>query len=213
MRELLGEDLAVRIRGDVAVLHSPAVDGVDDPPDHLADARFPLGGAEWAPEVLLGHDVRGVLRPGPGELHAALLEGVSALLVVGDDGVADLPVHLVEGVDPFPGEVAPERKPLTLHSKILLLGRHDPLLLDSAWGKGHPAPLWGNAVENDSRVILPPTASRVKCSGHSIFPHFGASGRDRAVQPQDVVVAEVRWACALRAHVSGAAARVHVRSR
>ena len=44
-----------------------------------------------------------------GELDVPLLEGVAALLVVGNDGVPGLPFNLVERVDALLGEVALER--------------------------------------------------------------------------------------------------------
>ena len=50
-------------------------------------------GAEGAAEVLLGDDVRGVLRPRDRELDVGLEEGVGAVLVVLDAGVAPLPLH------------------------------------------------------------------------------------------------------------------------
>ena len=59
--------------------------------------RLALVAAEAAAEVLLGHDVRGVLAPGDRELDAALLE--RGLLGVADDRVADLPLDRVEGMD------------------------------------------------------------------------------------------------------------------
>ena len=109
--QLVGEGLGVRLGGEVAVLDAPSVDGVDDPSDHLANGGLPLGRPQGAPEVLLGDDVGGVLGPGLGELHVALLERVPALLVVGDDRVADLPLDLVEWVRTSFREVPLERQP------------------------------------------------------------------------------------------------------
>src|SRR5207248_3297089 len=82
--ELVGEDAGLLLRGKVAVLQAPPADRVHDPPDELADARLALRRVERTPEVLLRDDVRGVLGPALGELNAALLEGVAALLEVRD---------------------------------------------------------------------------------------------------------------------------------
>jgi hypothetical protein len=112
MRQLVGEDLCVLLRGEVVVLLAPAADRVDDAGDELADRGLTLRRAERASEVLLGDDVGGVLRPADGKLHAALLEGVPALLEVGDDRVARLPFDLVERVGPLRREMPPERQPL-----------------------------------------------------------------------------------------------------
>jgi hypothetical protein len=131
--ELLGEDVGVLSGGEVAVLHSPAFDRVDDAGDQLADARLPLRRVERAPEVLLGHDVRGVLRPRLGELDVALLEGVPALLEVGDDRVAGVPLHRVEGMDAVLGEVPLEPQArLGARVDVTFPGRHDCLL----WSEG-----------------------------------------------------------------------------
>src|SRR5262245_63575093 len=51
--------------------------------------------SERPPEVLLGDDVGGVLRPPGRELHVRLLEGDRPVLPVGDAGVPALPHHLV----------------------------------------------------------------------------------------------------------------------
>ena len=105
VRELVGEDLGVLLRGEVSVLLAPAADRVDDAGDELADRGLALGRAERTTEVLLGDDVGGVLRPADGELNAALLEGVPAFLEVGDDRVTRLPFDLVERVGPLRREV------------------------------------------------------------------------------------------------------------
>ena len=121
VRQLVGEDLRVRLGGEVAVLRAPAADRVDDAGDELADRGLTLGRAERAAEVLLGDDVGGVLRPADGELHAALLEGVPALLEVGDDRVARLPFDLVERVGPLGREMTPEREPLLVADHLYVL--------------------------------------------------------------------------------------------
>src|SRR5207244_223455 len=98
-------------------------DGVHHPADQLADAGLPLRRPQRAPEVLLGHDVRGVLGPALRELHPPLLEGVAALLVVGDDGVADLPLDLVEWVDAVLREVPLESQTTGSRPDLPLPGR------------------------------------------------------------------------------------------
>ena len=56
------------------------------------------GGAERAPEVLLGQDVGGVEAPAGRNLHSELLEGDRPGGVIGDPGVPPLPLHGVVGV-------------------------------------------------------------------------------------------------------------------
>ena len=73
--QLVAERLCLLVVDEVAVLHAPLADRVDDPVDDLAQRRLPLRGAEGPAEVLLGEDVRGVDAPGRGHLHAELLEG------------------------------------------------------------------------------------------------------------------------------------------
>src|SRR5262249_20434188 len=75
-----------------------------DAADHLADALLALGGGHAAAEVLLRDDVRRRLRPELRELDALLLE--RGLVLAGDEGVARLPLDLVERVAPGDGEVA-----------------------------------------------------------------------------------------------------------
>ena len=112
VRQLVGEDLGIRLGAEVVVLLAPAADRVDHAGDELADRGLALRRAERSAEVFLGDDVGGVLRPADGELHTALLEGVPALLEVGDDRVARLPFDLVERVGPLGREVPPEGEPL-----------------------------------------------------------------------------------------------------
>ena len=90
MGQLFGEHAGIGVRGEVPVARSPPRDSVDDPADHLANGALALGGSELSAEILLSDDVRGVLGPGRGELHAPLLERVAAFLVIGDDGITDL---------------------------------------------------------------------------------------------------------------------------
>src|SRR5581483_10162278 len=91
------ERLRVLLGGEVAAGAPPLRDPPGDAGDHLLDRALALGRAERAAEVLLGHDVGRVLRPALRELDAALLEGRVGRIA--DDGVADLPLDLVEGVD------------------------------------------------------------------------------------------------------------------
>src|SRR5205807_4587561 len=74
---------------------------------------LPLRRVELAAEVLLGHDVRRVLRPRGGELDVALLEG--DLVALADPGVAGLPLDRVEGVDGGIGEATRNAQTLTGH--------------------------------------------------------------------------------------------------
>ena len=97
MRELVGEGLGVRRRGEVALRLAPAADRAHDAADHLADAVLALGAAERAAEVLGDDDVGRQLRPGRGDLDVVLLEDDLALLVL-DDGAAPFPLDGVEGV-------------------------------------------------------------------------------------------------------------------
>src|SRR4029453_16822846 len=169
VRELVREDLRVLVAGEVAALAPPAGDRVDDAPDELAGARLALRRAERTAEVLLRDDGGGVLRPGDRELDVPLLEGVAALLVVGDDGVARLPLDLVERMDAVAREVALEGQPLPDPPDVSLFGGHRHLLVDrfpasvSTGGEG--------TVENYRRVILyrPADAvklgSRISCGG------------------------------------------------
>jgi hypothetical protein len=94
--ELGLEGVGVRVGGEVAALAAPAGDRAGDAGDHLLDRVLALVGADPSAEVLLGDDVRRVLRPGLRELDAALLE--DRVVRVADDRVAELPLDLVERV-------------------------------------------------------------------------------------------------------------------
>src|SRR5205085_416126 len=74
--------------------------------DHLLHARLALRRAELPPEVLLGDDVGGGLRPELRELDPLLLEG--RLVLARDEGVADLPFDLVERVAAGDREIPPD---------------------------------------------------------------------------------------------------------
>lgn len=80
---------------EVAVGGTPRGDRVDDPRHHIAQRVFAPLGAEPATEILLGDDVRGVLRPELRELDAELLEDDLTGAVMDDAGIAALPWHLV----------------------------------------------------------------------------------------------------------------------
>ena len=82
--------------GEVAALTAPRAGRGDDAADHLLDALLALRRGHAAAEVLLRDDVGGRLRPELGELHVLLLEG--GLVLAGNEGVADLPLDLVERV-------------------------------------------------------------------------------------------------------------------
>ena len=109
--ELVAERRALLLVDEVAVLHAPRGDRVGDPVDHLAQRRLALLGAEGAPEVLLGDDVGGVLRPRDRELDVGLEEGVGAVLVVRDAGLAPFPFDRVVGVLTRLGEVPADPDP------------------------------------------------------------------------------------------------------
>ena len=102
--QLVGEDLGVRVGGEVAAVDPGPVVGTDDPVDQLAQAGLALRGADGAAEVLAGDDVRGVHRPVRRELHAALLEVDRAVPPVRHDDVPALPLDLVVGMHPRGGE-------------------------------------------------------------------------------------------------------------
>ena len=96
------EGVGILVAREVAALATPSGDRSGHPADHLLDRGLALVASELAPEVFLGDDVRRVLRPGPGELDSALLEG--RVLGITDDRVPQLPLDLVEGVDAFTGQ-------------------------------------------------------------------------------------------------------------
>jgi len=103
------EGLGVRLGREVAALAPPVRDPVGHPGDQLPDARLAPGRPQLAAKVLRHHDVRRRLRPGLRHLDAVLLEHRLALLV-GDHGVADVPLDAVEGVDAGLGVAALDRQ-------------------------------------------------------------------------------------------------------
>ena len=109
--ELVAERLGLVVVDEVAVADSPVGDRVGDPVDDLPQRRLALRCAERAPEVLLGDDVRRVLRPADGELDVGLEEGVGAVAVVGDAGVAALPLDGLVRMRPRLGEVPADPDP------------------------------------------------------------------------------------------------------
>src|SRR5512146_168308 len=102
--ELGFEGVGLLLGREVAVLAAPGGDRVDDAPDHLLDAALALGRGHAAAEVLLRDDVGGGLAPELRELDVLLVE--DRLVLAGDEGVARLPVDLVEGVAAGDREVA-----------------------------------------------------------------------------------------------------------
>jgi len=109
---------------EVAVAHAPRGDRVGDAVDHLSHRPLALVGAERAAEVLLGDDVRGVLRPRDGKLDVGLVERVGAVLEVRDARLAPLPLERVVGMHPRLGEVPTDPDP-----DVLRRDRHCVLLL------------------------------------------------------------------------------------
>src|SRR5690606_719357 len=146
---------------EVAALAAPRGDGVGHPVDHLAQRALALGGAQGAPEVLLGDDVGGVHRPRRRELDAELLEGHGAVGEVGDAGVAPLPRELVVGVHAGSGEVTADADAGLLggdgHGALLgwLDGGRTSVVVQSPGG---PGPSW---------TPWPPTPSTTTCCAFS----------------------------------------------
>src|SRR5581483_8474094 len=106
------ERVGLVVGREVAAVAAPAADRVDDAADHLLDRGLALGRAELPAEVLLRDDVRGRLRPELRELDRLLVE--RGLLLARDEGVADLPVDLVERVAAGDGEEALDAELLRL---------------------------------------------------------------------------------------------------
>src|SRR5919199_976480 len=111
VRQLGLERVAVLGRGEVAARPAPIGDRAGDARDHLLDRALAGGRVELAAEVLLGDDVRRVLRPRARELDVRLLEG--DLAAVADPRVAQLPPDRVERMDPRTREDAPDCQRLT----------------------------------------------------------------------------------------------------
>ena len=95
--QLIGEVLDVLVGSEIALLPSPARDGVDHASDELLDRALPLGGPDLSAKVLGRDDIGRHLGPELGELHIALLEHHLAGLVR-DHGGSEVPLDLVEWV-------------------------------------------------------------------------------------------------------------------
>src|SRR5438874_11896161 len=136
--ELGLEGLGLFLGREVAAVSAPAGDRVDDAADHLLDAALALGRGHAAAEVLLGDDVRRRLAPELGELDALLLE--SRLVLAGDEGVAQLPLELLERVAARDREVALDGRSRGLVSDCVhvLLGRYCCVL--GAFCRRHSSP-------------------------------------------------------------------------
>src|SRR5207248_9898290 len=93
---------------EVVPLATPPGDGAGHPADHLLHRALAVRRAELAPEVLLGDDVGGVLRPALRELDVRLLERDP--VAVSDSRVAQLPLDGVEGVRGLVREETTDRK-------------------------------------------------------------------------------------------------------
>ena len=99
-RQLRLERVAVLDRGEVAALTPPVGDRARHAADHLLDRALARRRVELPAEVLLGHDVRRVLRPRRRELHVVLAERA-------DGCGARLPLDGLERMDTGLGEQAP----------------------------------------------------------------------------------------------------------
>ena len=106
--ELGLEGVAVLGRREVAARAAPVGDRAGDAADHLLDRALARRRVELAAEVLLGDDVRRVLRPGLGELDVLLLERDP--IPVADARVARLPLDGVERMDARRREVPLDRQ-------------------------------------------------------------------------------------------------------
>src|SRR4030095_1691320 len=88
-----------RSRSKVLLAARPFGDRVDDATNELLDRTLTLGRSDVAAEVFRDHDIGRFLRPRLRDLDATLLEHNMTLLVA-DDGVAQIPLDLVEWVIP-----------------------------------------------------------------------------------------------------------------
>ena len=91
------ERVAVLDGREVPARAAPVGDRARHTTDHLLDGVLAQRRVELAAEVLLGDDVRRVLRPRLRKLDAALLEGDA--VAVGDAGIAQFPLDGVERLD------------------------------------------------------------------------------------------------------------------
>ena len=104
------ERVAVLLGGEVAALASPAGDRAGHAADHLLDRTLTSRRSGLAAEVLLGDDVRRVLRPRLRKLDVALLEG--DLVAVADARIPQLPLDRLERMLPRRGEKSADRESL-----------------------------------------------------------------------------------------------------
>ena len=124
------EGLRLLLVREVAAVAPPGAGRLDDPADHLPDARLALRRGHAPAEVLLGDDVRGRLRPELRELDALLLEHRAVL--PRDERVPDLPLDLVERVAAGDREVPPDAAaPCRVRDAV-----HERLVLDDGCDTG-----------------------------------------------------------------------------
>ena len=104
MGQFVSERPGIFFGRKIAVLQSPAGYGINHPPDHLADAMFPLRTAQRSTEVLRDDHVGGHLRPGLRDFNVRLLEDNLAPFV--DNGRrTQFPFDLVVGIHPLTGKI------------------------------------------------------------------------------------------------------------
>ncbi len=108
VRQLGVEGVGVLFACEVAAGATPAGDRAGDAADHLLDRALALGRAELSAEVLLGDDVRRVLRPGLRELDAGAARRRPSRR--GRCARRAAPTHGVEGVRVGRGEQAFDRE-------------------------------------------------------------------------------------------------------
>jgi hypothetical protein len=104
------KSLAVLICREVATLPPPLGDSAGHSRQHLLDAALTLGRTGLTPEILLCHDVGGILAPRLRKFDIPLLEG--HLLTLADPRVASFPFDRVERIHARLAEIAPDRKTL-----------------------------------------------------------------------------------------------------
>ena len=104
------EDLGILLGGKVAVLLPRRAVLPHHPIDQGLEAGLALWGAESSPEILGGHDRRGVDAPGTRELDSSLFEDHLTGFPVLLDDITTFPGHLLVRVDPLGGEDAGNRE-------------------------------------------------------------------------------------------------------
>src|SRR5262249_27574963 len=156
-RELVDEDrlqlglerVGLLVGREVAVLAPPRGHRVHDPADHLPHGALPLRRAHPPTEVLLRDDVGRRLRPELRKLNVLLLE--DRLVLAGDEGVAGLPVDLVERVAARDREVAADGEAGVLSDDRVLDYRGLDLVL-CARHAAPPKGSWGGPVWSRPRT-------------------------------------------------------------